>query len=44
MFATWLEGLICLPEATTAVVGRGKKENILRFKLGKKKEFQHVKQ
>jgi hypothetical protein len=37
MFATWLEGLICLPEATTAVVGRGKKENILRFKLGKKK-------
>ena len=39
MFATWLEGLICLPVATTTVVGRGKKENGLRFKLGKKRNF-----
>jgi hypothetical protein len=37
MFATWLEGLICPTLATHAAVGREKKENILRFKIGKKK-------
>ena len=30
---------ICLPVATAAVVGKERKENSLRFKLGKKKEF-----
>jgi hypothetical protein len=36
MFVTWLEGLICPLVATHAVVTRGKKENVVRFKLGKK--------
>ncbi|KAL9383516.1 hypothetical protein Peur_023839 [Populus x canadensis] len=37
MFATWLEGLLCLAVVTPIVVVREKKENVLRFKLGKKK-------
>jgi hypothetical protein len=37
MFVTWLEGLICPVVATHAAVGREKKENVLRFKLRKKR-------
>jgi hypothetical protein len=42
MFATWLEGLICPAVATHATVKKEKKENVLRFKLGKKKFWNWV--
>ena len=39
IFVTWLVGLICLAIATQAVMAREKKEKVLRFKLGKKRNF-----
>jgi hypothetical protein len=39
MFATWLEGLIYPAVATPIAVVREKKENVFRFKMGKKRNY-----